>query len=117
MCVVCGCTGPQANFVSDAEAARLAGALYRVADPAAADGALADGRPGRAEVGAAGGEQDALGWGLAPARMNADADAALTALPMNPVGFSVRQQDAVRRDAWAAIDDYTVYEPAPFVGC
>lgn len=126
MCVVCGCNRageagyvavnavkPQANYVTDDQAARLAGAMFRVPDGAA--GAPADGRPAAEEL--AGGEQAALGWGLAPATMDGDADAGLTALPSNPVGFSVRQQDAVRRDAAAAIDDYTVYQPAPFAGC
>jgi hypothetical protein len=38
----------------------------------------------------------------------------LTDLPADPVGYSARQQDAVRRDIAEQLGSYLDYEPVPF---
>lgn len=77
----------------------------------------ADGRVAQAGMAASMVEQPAWGWGLAPVRL-ADGETpagALTALPENPSFYTVRQQDAVRRDLSPQIGDYLGYAPEPFV--
>jgi hypothetical protein len=59
-------------------------------------------------------EQAPWGWGLAPARPLEPVEHALTDLPADPVGYSARQQDAVRRDIAVQLGSYLDYEPVPF---
>lgn len=76
-----------------------------------------DGRPGVAGAPAARPAlQQPWGWGLAPARAGEPVDQELTDLAQNSVGYSVRQQDAVRRDQGDRVGTYTEYRPGPYVG-
>jgi hypothetical protein len=60
-------------------------------------------------------EQAPWGFGFAPAQPAGPAAEALTLLAMNPTGFTVRQQDAVRRDLGRLLPDAVSYRPLPFV--
>ncbi|HZS86302.1 MAG TPA: hypothetical protein VFE42_02290 [Chloroflexota bacterium] len=59
-------------------------------------------------------EQAPWGFGFAPAQPVGPAAEALTLLAMNPTGFTVRQQDAVRRDLGRLLPDAVSYTPLPF---
>ena len=61
-------------------------------------------------------EQAPWGFGFAPAQPVGPAAEALTLLAMNPMGFTVRQQDAVRRDVAERLANYMAYAPVPFAG-
>lgn len=76
-----------------------------------------DGRPG--EAGAPSARlalQEPWGWGLAPARASEPIERELTDLARNPVGYSVRQQVALRRDQARRVGTYTEYGPGPSAG-
>ena len=102
MCLVCGCTQVSSDYVVGTAGQRLAGA---VAVPQGDDG-----RP--ASIVAE--EQAPWGWGLAPARALEPVQRALTDLPADPIGYSARQQDTVRRDMAQRLGSYQDYEPVPF---
>jgi len=97
-----GWTQVSSDYVMGTAGQRLAGA---VAVPRGDDG-----RP--ASIVAE--EQAPWGWGLAPARALEPVERALTDLPADPVGYSARQQDAVRRDIAQRLSSYRDYEPVPF---
>jgi hypothetical protein len=85
--------------------------------PETADAALrgTDGRVAAAGVaGDRPSEQVPWGFGFAPAQPDGPATEALTLLVMNPAGFTVRQQDAVRRDVGRLLADAVSYAPLPF---
>src|SRR5437879_12238017 len=103
MCLVCGCTQVSGDYVVGTARQRLAGS---VAVPRG-DG----GRP--ASIVAE--EQAPWGWGLAPAQALEPVERALTDLPADAVGYSARQQDAVRRDIAARLGSYLDYEAVPYV--
>src|SRR5918911_1462584 len=99
MCLVCGCRQVSGDYVVGTARQRLAASL---AVPRGDDG-----RP--ASIVAE--KQAPWGWGLAPARPLEPVERALTDLPADPVGYSGRQQDAVRRDIGERLGSYLDYEP------
>lgn len=60
--------------------------------------------------------QEPWGWGMAPAQASERVERALTHLPKNPVGYSARQQVAVRRDQAERLGAVAAYGPVPHVG-
>lgn len=86
-----------------------------------ADAALAgtDGRAATAGVPSmTPSEQAPYGWGFVRAAPDPGETPAgvLTTMLSDPLGYSARQQDAVRRDQGDGLVDYASYAPVPFAG-